>query len=676
MFISHAWKYIFLDLLEAIESISTKDNANKDGGPLYFWVDLFSNNQNIGFEPPPFDWWCGTFMNAIQTMNHVVMIIAPWENPYSLTRAWCLWEVYCAIVTKSKFSIAMCKREHVRFKQMILEKTNMFFDMIGSVDLRNSQATNPEDKERIFEVVAKEVGITKLNAMVMKQLREWGLNEMKQFGSFLTEKDRLQKERESLARAGAIGFGWNYYHGDPQAEMKNIEYLLGYVDLLTLNNYLDEAHTELKRVLKSEHLKTKPMIYGKYLIILADCYAMNLSTSDHFRYTLTCMNMKTKNQTIRIYDEGIEIFKNVIETTKPKEIQKDIEQEVRSEQPEILPVNTEMYEKAISWYIRGLIGRAICLWKTDLPFIQSTLELSQQFTGKESLETAKIFIILGKSHFYFGNPELALANYQNALAIYEKIVTKSHPVFLLLELQIALVYPYLMEAQKGYEMIVNCSQKAKEKFELGHPFLNTILQNSMFIYATTGNISVLFHELIFSWLYGTMKVFFESELAKFGVSSPKNSERCVALCFIPGFLLFAIPQMITVIIGMLLIPLFTLVLCLKELVIYLILLPLPKSMKMKVFFWTHREIFPNFNLSILANSIWNSLIYFFLLMGACLFALYAVSFTVSFLLAFFAFLLLFLIFALCCVEIPRKLKPCYSHLKRRKASLLPCFHKS
>ena len=72
---------------------------------LLSWFDLFSNNQHDLDKPPPFEWWCDTFMNAIKDIGFVIMVMSPWTDPLILTRCWC-WEIYCATM-KSTFEIAV-----------------------------------------------------------------------------------------------------------------------------------------------------------------------------------------------------------------------------------------------------------------------------------------------------------------------------------------------------------------------------------------------------------------------------------------------------------------------------------------------------------------------------------------------------------------------------------------
>ena len=102
VFISHAWKYKFMDLLSALKHHFRNENDDD----VYIWFDLFSVNQHISDKVDP-DWWNKSFMNAVKEIGHVVLVLSPWQNPIPFTRAWCLWEIYCAIVTGSKLEVAM-----------------------------------------------------------------------------------------------------------------------------------------------------------------------------------------------------------------------------------------------------------------------------------------------------------------------------------------------------------------------------------------------------------------------------------------------------------------------------------------------------------------------------------------------------------------------------------------
>jgi hypothetical protein len=75
----------FLNVVDAIEQ------HFKNETDIVIWFDLFSNNQHGLNDPPPFEWWCHTFLHAIKNIGRTVMILDPWDAPVALTRAWCLW---------------------------------------------------------------------------------------------------------------------------------------------------------------------------------------------------------------------------------------------------------------------------------------------------------------------------------------------------------------------------------------------------------------------------------------------------------------------------------------------------------------------------------------------------------------------------------------------------------
>jgi tetratricopeptide (TPR) repeat protein len=168
VFISHAWKYIFVDVLKALQFHFESQSD------VVIWFDLFSNNQH-GNGSRPFDWWCNTFKSAIGEFGHVVMVLAPWSNPIPLTRAWCLFELYCiADMPNGKFEVAMIKSEQAKFlNDVCVDPEGEIGKMLAMIDCEKSETNRPEDREAIFAAVREFVGFQKINQMVFEQLREW-----------------------------------------------------------------------------------------------------------------------------------------------------------------------------------------------------------------------------------------------------------------------------------------------------------------------------------------------------------------------------------------------------------------------------------------------------------------------------------------------------------------------
>lgn len=167
IFVSHAWQYKFLEVIEALK-YHFRDNMD-----TVVWFDLFSNNQHKAISLN-FEWWSGTFRSAIAQFGHTVMVLAPWNNPIPLTRAWCLFEIYCTIDTGSKFEIALNQEQQKLFFEDMIHFGDMKInEMLATIKVENSKCFHKEDKVRIFAAVEQSVGFGQVNAMIFERLREW-----------------------------------------------------------------------------------------------------------------------------------------------------------------------------------------------------------------------------------------------------------------------------------------------------------------------------------------------------------------------------------------------------------------------------------------------------------------------------------------------------------------------
>ncbi len=96
VFISHAWRYLFLDVVDSIKSFEAQEERDRSGTEsdchmtMYYYFDLFSNNQHLDNAGLSFEWWQTTFTKAIRNIGRVMIIICNWKNPAVFTRSWCL----------------------------------------------------------------------------------------------------------------------------------------------------------------------------------------------------------------------------------------------------------------------------------------------------------------------------------------------------------------------------------------------------------------------------------------------------------------------------------------------------------------------------------------------------------------------------------------------------------
>jgi tetratricopeptide (TPR) repeat protein len=167
VFISHAWKLNFLEVVDTL-----KYHFRHTARSTVLWFDLFSNNQHAAVDLD-FDWWSTTFKSAIAKFGRTVVVLSPWLNPFPLRRAWCLYEIFCSLDSGSKLELAMTRADEENFVQAVKEESYAVLKMIGTINLELSEAFNPADKDRIFDVVRSTVGFDALNSVIFERLRVW-----------------------------------------------------------------------------------------------------------------------------------------------------------------------------------------------------------------------------------------------------------------------------------------------------------------------------------------------------------------------------------------------------------------------------------------------------------------------------------------------------------------------
>ena len=197
VFISHAWRYRFNDVVSALET------HFKDAMDTVVWFDLFSNNQHKA-TVLPFEWWRDTFKSAIAEFGHTVMIFAPWNDPTPLTRGWCIWELYCTLATMSRFEIAMSTADQAQFIEDVAgDPQKVVHKMLATIDARKSECWKAEDRDRIHQVIHDTVGFSNVNDMVFSLMRDWVVNTTK--AALETNADDEEELRLLQALASLYG---------------------------------------------------------------------------------------------------------------------------------------------------------------------------------------------------------------------------------------------------------------------------------------------------------------------------------------------------------------------------------------------------------------------------------------------------------------------------------------
>ncbi|CAK4134360.1 unnamed protein product [Aphanomyces euteiches] len=169
-FVSHAWSYLFLDVVDALTDFFQENDLDES---LAVWFCTFCNNQHaIQDQIYDFEHWFVIFRSSLRAIGNVVMVMSPWNDPVTLKRTWCVFEVYASVVENACFEIAMGRSQKASLIQDI-QSNGAFREMLSKVKSEKSEAKVASDRDNIFELIRDEVGFTQLDRMVFGVVEKW-----------------------------------------------------------------------------------------------------------------------------------------------------------------------------------------------------------------------------------------------------------------------------------------------------------------------------------------------------------------------------------------------------------------------------------------------------------------------------------------------------------------------
>lgn len=77
------------------------------------------------------------------------MIAIPWDKATPFTRAWCLWEIYCTVIFDVSFTLLFDPNDVFELINALTNDPDKLLDVISNIDLRFSEAWNPNDLAEI-----------------------------------------------------------------------------------------------------------------------------------------------------------------------------------------------------------------------------------------------------------------------------------------------------------------------------------------------------------------------------------------------------------------------------------------------------------------------------------------------------------------------------------------------
>jgi len=477
VFISHAWRYLFLDVLVALK------NHFQNSPDVILWFDLFSNNQH-NTTSYDFNWWCSTFKSAIAQFGYTVMVLAPWNNPIPLTRGWCLFEIYCTIETKGRFEIAMSESQQQQFlEDMANDGQNAIDKMLSTIDAENSECYYPQDRDRIFEAVRQSVGFRGINSMILEAMRNWVISTTTISIEQETDNIKLIGLKSTLATLymgqGKYGAALPLFEECLQAREEVVgdhhpDYLATLHNLASLHHRC--GHYQIADPLYMKFLSTMKIkkqdhdpIYLKVLHDVALLYgnrgkfdlaeplfqecldAMRATVSDTDPATLTIMNDLAKLYTNQgKYELAEPLFQECLDTRK-----------------EVLGLR----------HPATLVSLSCLAWLYDLqgkpslaePLHIMCLETRRELLGDQHPDTLKSLNVLAELYFNMGKYEQAETLQRECLATRKLVLGARHPVTLISISNLAAIYNSLGRYAEAEALLLEYLALYAEMIGSRHP---------------------------------------------------------------------------------------------------------------------------------------------------------------------------------------------------------------
>ncbi|OQR98904.1 hypothetical protein ACHHYP_07618 [Achlya hypogyna] len=197
-YVSHAWSYLFLETVDSLVNFFADDVA--------VWFCVFNNNQHRAASCD-FRFWYNTFQSGLAAIQNLVMVLHPWQDPITLRRTWCVFEVYVARCVGARFEVAMPPADESAFATALVTEYQAFWDVLHNVKSANSRTTIPADRDNLFAVIEADVGFAALDRMLFSVVEQWVLDFLKRKVASTAGAERAQW----LHALGSVPFHKGHY---------------------------------------------------------------------------------------------------------------------------------------------------------------------------------------------------------------------------------------------------------------------------------------------------------------------------------------------------------------------------------------------------------------------------------------------------------------------------------
>jgi tetratricopeptide (TPR) repeat protein len=202
-FVSHAWRYSFASLVSALTTEAherSKQSTSEE--PRYYWNDIFVEDQNTTASRPE-GYFFTAFRTAIESIGRTLLVLEPLSSPIPLTRAWCIWEIFCTVASSTAtLEIAFPSTVQDEFEHVLLANFEDLVTYVSQVDSASSEAFDVSDQENIHRLIQDQLpgSFVRVDSAVCQGLR----NYLEKCALSLLEKRGVLLK--DLTEEGAVAF--------------------------------------------------------------------------------------------------------------------------------------------------------------------------------------------------------------------------------------------------------------------------------------------------------------------------------------------------------------------------------------------------------------------------------------------------------------------------------------
>lgn len=199
VFVSYAWKGGFGPTIRAL----TEHFAGRLD-ETFVWMDFASYDQYKATTTAiDFHVLAKTFKQTLLKIGRAVLVLTPGEKPVAISRSWCCFEWMIIAQSSIPFTYCVPKEDEDRLVQRIHEGDLLldhYESILSGINVETAEAEKESDRVSILELM-KEIGVVKVNDIVMSSLKGW-LSQVSKKAEEIAADGSNEMSRSLTARAG------------------------------------------------------------------------------------------------------------------------------------------------------------------------------------------------------------------------------------------------------------------------------------------------------------------------------------------------------------------------------------------------------------------------------------------------------------------------------------------